>query len=125
MAACGQGSNLYTCRLVFSSSIMYALVYICQEGYQKNYVCYNRNAESKIMSVIRNDIKSLIDRQKLTRYRFWKDTGLNRETAYRLYDDPNYVPGAEVMDKIAKTYGWHPGCYLFYISDELATLMSA
>jgi hypothetical protein len=77
------------------------------------------------MSVIRNDIKYLIDRQKITRYRFWKDTGLNRETAYRLYDDPSYVPGAEVMDKIAKTYGWHPGAYLFYISDELTTLISA
>ena len=91
----------------------------------KKNVCYNRNAESKIIPVIRNDIKSLIDRQKLTRYRFWKDTGLNRETAYRLYDDPNYVPGAEVMDKIAKTYGWHPGAYLFYLSDELATRISA
>jgi hypothetical protein len=92
---------------------------------KKNHVCYNRNAESEKMSVIRNDIKYLIDRQKITRYRFWKDTGLNRETAYRLYDDPSYVPGAEVMDKIAKTYGWHPGAYLFYISDELTTLISA
>jgi hypothetical protein len=29
------------------------------------------------------------------------------------------------MDKIAKTYGWHPGAYLFYISDELTTPISA
>ena len=75
--------------------------------------------------MIRNEIKSLIDRQNLTRYRFWQETGLNRETAYRLYDDPAYVPGAEVMDKIAKTYGWQPGAYLFFLSDDLAAKLSA
>jgi hypothetical protein len=75
--------------------------------------------------VIRNDIKSLIDRQNLTRYKFWKETGLNRETAYRLYDDPSYIPGAEVMNKIARTYGWQPGSYLFYISEDLAAQLSA
>jgi hypothetical protein len=61
----------------------------------------------------------------MTRYRFWKDTGLNRETAYKLYDDHTYVPGAEVMDRIAKTYGWQPGAYLFYLPDELKDKLSA
>ena len=81
--------------------------------------------EKEASMAIRNDLKTLIDRQKITRYRFWKDTGLNRETAYRLYDDSYYIPGPEVMDKIAKTYGWQPGAYIFYVSDEIDSQMSA
>ncbi|BAU65516.1 putative transcriptional regulator, XRE family [Stanieria sp. NIES-3757] len=65
--------------------------------------------------MIRNNLKALMDAQKITRYRFWKDTRVNRDTAYRLYNDPNYIPGAEVMDKIAETYGWLPGAYLYYL----------
>ncbi|MGL6340530.1 MAG: helix-turn-helix domain-containing protein, partial [Waterburya sp.] len=42
--------------------------------------------------MIKNDIKSLMDERGLSRYRLWKDTGFNRETAYRLYDDPDYIP---------------------------------
>ena len=64
--------------------------------------------------MIRNDIKALVDRMGITRYRFWKDTGLSRETAYRLYDEPNYVPKKDVMEKLAETYGWQPGQYLYY-----------
>jgi hypothetical protein len=75
--------------------------------------------------MIINDIKSLVDRQKITRYRFWKETGFNRETAYRLYDDPTYIPGKEIMDRIAKVYGWPPGAYIFYVSDELGEKLSA
>ena len=50
--------------------------------------------------MIRNNLKALMDAQQITRYRFWKDTGVNRDTAYRLYNDPNYIPGAEVMDNL-------------------------
>jgi len=71
--------------------------------------------------MITNNIKSLIDQRGITRYRFWKDTGLNRETAYRLYDDPYYIPGADIMDRIAKKYGWQPGMYIFYLTDEMVS----
>ena len=71
--------------------------------------------------MIRNDIKALVDRMGITRYRFWKDTGLSRETAYRLYDEPNYVPKKDVMEKLAETYGWQPGQYLYYDFSAIVT----
>ena len=61
---------------------------------------------------VRNKIRNLLDSKKKTRYQFWKDTGLAQNTAYRLYDDPSYIPGATVMDKIFAAYGWQPGDYL-------------
>lgn len=72
-------------------------------------------------NMMMNDIKRLIDQQGITRYQFWKTTGLNRETAYRLYEDSAYIPGAEVMEKIARTYGWQPGMYVFYVPSNLAS----
>ncbi len=71
--------------------------------------------------MIRNDIKALVDRMGITRYRFWKDTGLSRETAYRLYDEPNYIPKKDVMEKLAETYGWQPGQYLYYDFSGIVT----
>lgn len=67
---------------------------------------------------IRNRIKELLDGMKKTRYQFWKDTGLSQNTAYRLYDDPTYVPGPSVMDKISKRYNIQPGNYLVFIPDD-------
>ena len=67
---------------------------------------------------IRNRIKELLDGMKKTRYQFWKDTGLSQNTAYRLYDDPTYVPGPSVMDKISKRYNIQPGDYLVFIPDD-------
>ena len=71
--------------------------------------------------MVRNEVRRLIDQRGITRYRFWQDTGLNRGTAYRLYDDPSYIPGGDVMDTIAKVYGWQPGAYVIYIPDEVTT----
>ncbi len=59
-----------------------------------------------------------LDAKNLTRYQFWKDTGLAQNTAYRLYDDPTYIPGGTVMDKIPGFYGIQPGEYLEYLPDE-------
>lgn len=61
---------------------------------------------------VKNRIKLLLDRNNKTRYQFWKDTGLAQNTAYRLCDDPTYIPGATVMDKLFVAYGWQPGDYL-------------
>jgi len=33
-----------------------------------------------------------------------KETELAQNTAYRLYDDPTYIPGALVLNKICTTY---------------------
>jgi hypothetical protein len=60
----------------------------------------------------KNKLKALINAKQITRYQFWKDTGLSQNTAYRLYDDPLYIPGGNVINKIYEAYGWQPGQYL-------------
>lgn len=67
---------------------------------------------------IRNRIKHMVDQAGITRYQFWKETGLAQNTAYRLYDDPTYIPGEPVMEKICSRYGWQPGDYVIYIPNE-------
>ena len=48
----------------------------------------------------KNKLKVLIDAKQISRNQFWKDTGLSQNTAYWLYDDPLYIPGGNVMNKI-------------------------
>jgi hypothetical protein len=68
---------------------------------------------------VRNRIKTLVDGMNKTRYQFWKDTKLSQNTAYRLYDDPAYIPGETVMDKICSAYpGVQPGDFVVYIHDS-------
>ena len=71
--------------------------------------------------MIKNDVKTLVDRMGITKYRFWKDTGLSRDTAYKLYNKPEYIPKKHVMEKLAETYGWQPGQYLYYDFSDLVT----
>lgn len=67
---------------------------------------------------IRNRIKTLLDEMGKTRYQFWKETGIAQNTAYRLYDDPGYIPGSTVMEKICRTYpGVQPGDFVVYEAD--------
>ncbi len=74
--------------------------------------------QEKSSGVIRNRIKLMVDQAGITRYQFWKETGLAQNTAYRLYDDPTYIPGEPVMEKICSRYGWQPGDYIIYIPNE-------
>lgn len=52
-----------------------------------------------------NRIREIVDARDISRYRFWKQTGLDRATAYRLYNDPTYIPSDSVLEKICKAYG--------------------
>lgn len=52
-----------------------------------------------------NRIREIVDARDMSRYRFWKQTGLDRATAYRLYNDPTYIPSDPVLEKICKAYG--------------------
>jgi DNA-binding Xre family transcriptional regulator len=63
---------------------------------------------------VKNCIKYLIDSKSETRYQFWKKTGLAQNTAYRLYDDSEYIPGKDVIEKICRVYGWKPGDFIVY-----------
>ena len=65
----------------------------------------------------KNRIKALLDQRSITRYRFWKDTGLSRETAYRLCDDPSYFPTGDVIEKICRADNWQPGDFIIYEPD--------
>jgi DNA-binding Xre family transcriptional regulator len=65
-----------------------------------------------------NTIKNFIDNREISRYRFWQDTGLGRDTAYRLCNDPHYVPTGSVLEKICATYGVQPGDLLTWIPDS-------
>jgi DNA-binding Xre family transcriptional regulator len=69
---------------------------------------------------VRNRVKTFIDGLGITRYQFWKETELAQNTAYRLYDDPTYIPGASVLNKICMTYqheGVQPGDLLTFEPD--------
>ena len=59
-----------------------------------------------------NRIKKFIDQRGISRYRFWQDTNLGRDTAYRLCNDPSYIPTGAVLDKICSTYKMQPGEFL-------------
>ena len=65
-----------------------------------------------------NRVQEFIDKRDITRYRFWQDTGLGRDTAYRLCNDPTYIPTGNVLEKICSAYQIQPGELLFWKPDE-------
>ncbi len=65
-----------------------------------------------------NTIGQFISQLGITRYRFWQDTDLGRDTAYRLCNDPNYIPTGQVLDKICATYKIQPGILLTWIPED-------
>ncbi|MBD2504602.1 helix-turn-helix domain-containing protein [Anabaena azotica] len=67
---------------------------------------------------MQNRIKQFIEDKGISRYKFWQDTKLGRDTAYRLCNDPNYVPTGSVLDKICTTYRVQPGELLVWLPDE-------
>ncbi len=67
-----------------------------------------------------NRIREIVDARDISRYRFWKQTGLDRATAYRLYNDPSYIPSEPVLEKICKAYGLRTEDLLKEESDPIA-----
>lgn len=67
---------------------------------------------------MKNTIKPFLDGLGITPYRFWHDTGISRVTAYKLYNEPTYIPGADVLVKICDTYKIQPGAILVWLSDD-------
>lgn len=66
-----------------------------------------------------NKIYEFIQNRGISRYRFWQDTQLGRDTAYRLCNDPTYIPTGNVLDKICSTYKMQPGDFLEWRDDQL------
>jgi len=67
---------------------------------------------------LRNRIKVFIDSKGITRYQFCKDTGLTQNTGYRLYNDPDYIPGSDALLKICKAYKIQPGILIEYLEED-------
>ncbi|ABW31521.1 helix-turn-helix domain-containing protein [Acaryochloris marina] len=75
-----------------------------------------------------NRIKELLDNRpdpvsgtdKTTPYRFWQDTGVGRDTAYRMYNDPTYIPTSSALNKICEAYKIQPGDFLAWEPDSLS-----
>lgn len=67
---------------------------------------------------LRNRVKAFIDGKGITRYQFCKDTGLTQNTGYRLYKDPDYIPGSDALLKICKAYNIQPGVVIEYIPED-------
>lgn len=67
---------------------------------------------------VKNLVAQVLESRKISRYRFWRDTGLARGTAYRLVDDPSYIPGGDVWDKVCSVLEVQPGELLMWIPDD-------
>lgn len=51
-------------------------------------------------------------------YRFWQDTGVGRDTAYRMYNDPTHIPTSKALNKICSAYKIQPGTFLVWEPDD-------
>ncbi len=67
---------------------------------------------------MKNRIRQFIEKRGITRYRFWQDTGLGRDTAYRMCNDPGYIPTKSALDKICSAYRVQPGEFLEWLPDS-------
>lgn len=74
---------------------------------------------------MKNLIKPFLDKLGITPYRFWHDTGVSRVTAYKLYNDPAYIPGADVLVRICDTYMIQPGVILVWVSEDDSTIQES
>jgi DNA-binding Xre family transcriptional regulator len=57
---------------------------------------------------VRNRIKEFIDERGITVYRFRADCDIAQKTAYDLVNNPNQLPGSNVLSKICDTYKVQP-----------------
>lgn len=64
---------------------------------------------------MKNTLKALLEDRQKTRYWLWKQTGLAQNTAYRLVDDEDYIPGGDVMDSVCEALRVQPGMWLKWI----------
>ena len=75
---------------------------------------------------VRNKVKEYVSKipdpvkphQTISAYRFWQMTGLARATAYRVYNDPTYVPTGDVLDAICSTFQEQPGVFLVWTPSD-------
>jgi len=64
---------------------------------------------------VKNRVGEFVKKREITPYRFWKDTGLSRPTAYRVCSDPDYPLAGDVLGKICDAYSIQPGEILYWV----------
>jgi DNA-binding Xre family transcriptional regulator len=67
---------------------------------------------------VKNRVSELLQERGLSVYRFWKDSGIARNTAYRLASDPDHYPEKSVLHAICQTLGVTPGEVLIYTPEN-------
>lgn len=67
---------------------------------------------------VKNRVAQALEAKQMTRYRFWQETGLARITAYKLVNDPTYVPKGEIWDKVCQVFNCQPGDLMFWMPDD-------
>lgn len=70
--------------------------------------------------MIVNNVKRLMDAEKVTPYQLWQAIGGSKETAYKLYKDRDIIPRKDVLEKLLNEYGWTPGDIIKGIPDREA-----
>jgi DNA-binding Xre family transcriptional regulator len=74
---------------------------------------------------IRNKIKRFLAIRGTTVYRFWKDTGIAKSTAYDLVATPERIPDASVLEKLCGTYKVQPSEFLEWVPDTVESKVTA
>ncbi|GAB1540155.1 hypothetical protein NUACC21_28240 [Scytonema sp. NUACC21] len=63
---------------------------------------------------IKNRIKQFVDGMGITRYQFYKDTGIAPSTAYNLYNNPDWIPQVTALNKICDYYQVQPSELIYW-----------
>lgn len=67
---------------------------------------------------LKNHVRELVEKKKISVYRFKVETGIANRTAYDLYNKPYHLPSPEVLSKICDTYQIQPSEVLEWVSPE-------
>jgi DNA-binding Xre family transcriptional regulator len=70
--------------------------------------------------VLKNRIAEFLEERNITPYRFWQDTGISSQTAYRLVKDSFSIPRENVLAAICNCYKVQPNEVIIWVPDDNA-----
>jgi DNA-binding Xre family transcriptional regulator len=68
--------------------------------------------------LLKNRIAKFLEERGITPYRFWQDTGISSQTAYRLVNDPFSIPRESVLAAICTRYRVQPNEVIIWVPDD-------
>ena len=69
-------------------------------------------------TLLRNRVAEFLAERDITPYRLWQDTGISRETAYRLANDSSSIPRENVLAAICNYYKVQPNEVIVWIPGD-------